>query len=348
MEEAMSSRYLLIPLALLTVVTGCQVIKSEKQPAAHTRLRAPAVISADCIAEIPERKGPAKLSSAAAAENSPLESPPETIRGAVEPAAAERATQSEEIPSSMFVPVGESISASEDEASSRMTFVAVSDGDAAAGFSSVEDLEPEDSESGESLKFILVEDEGDDEAPMTLVNVADLPEQNDEPPAPAKPPRVESSAATTPVGETSKVAEPAKGAETKAAPVPKATPLTNAVAAQPAAAPAVAAESAPAAAAPTQPGRPASAPAPQVAGIRGVIQSIDEEEATITVALQKAVVLPEGTRMVLVHKYALGHMAAVVEYEVIQAEAGRCVARPVGTGSVLRASVGANVRIIAR
>lgn len=82
------------------------------------------------------------------------------------------------------------------------------------------------------------------------------------------------------------------------------------------------------------------------AGLRGKIEAVDARNSAVSVQLERSVVLPVGTRMVVFHRYVMGKLASVAEFEVVGGSAGNCVVRPVGSPSVSRATVGATIMVV--
>ena len=81
---------------------------------------------------------------------------------------------------------------------------------------------------------------------------------------------------------------------------------------------------------------PAQAPQATVASgsVRGTIESVDPHACTVLVRLSTMDTLPVGSRVALFHKYSLGRLASMIEFEVTQTTAGSCIARPIGNPDV--------------
>lgn len=94
--------------------------------------------------------------------------------------------------------------------------------------------------------------------------------------------------------------------------------------------------------------QPAQAVRPTVASgsVQGTIESVDPYACTVLVRLSTMDTLPVGSRVALFHKYSLGRLASMIEFEVTQTTAGSCIARPVGNPDVSRAPVGATVTAV--
>jgi hypothetical protein len=102
-------------------------------------------------------------------------------------------------------------------------------------------------------------------------------------------------------------------------------------------APAVTPQPAPAPAAAIAPPRPVAAAAPTA---RGVVEMVDPARGTAMIRLAGQTMLPRGTRVVVYHKYVLGRLASVGEFEVTDAAPGMATVRGIAGTKTTSIAVG--------
>ncbi|MFO0919300.1 MAG: hypothetical protein U0872_13440 [Planctomycetaceae bacterium] len=91
--------------------------------------------------------------------------------------------------------------------------------------------------------------------------------------------------------------------------------------------------------------QPAASPSVRHDLERGVVQSIDLENQTVSISLPTRAVAQLSSRALVVHRYTLGRYQTVGEFEVIDAAPGTAVIRPVPGSSIRIIAVGDNVSV---
>ena len=91
---------------------------------------------------------------------------------------------------------------------------------------------------------------------------------------------------------------------------------------------------------PTAPAHRSVAPTGPRESLQGIIESVDMIGETATVRLAPNRIASANSRVHVVHKYALGRVQAIGEFEVVAAGAGTATIRPVAGSSLRKISVG--------